>query len=150
MATETFHGVDIELTTLEDAVDEFLGRAMSGHAPEAYRLVNAFTFALASRRPDYLSLLRGPGINLPDGKPLAAVVDRMSSRPCQQVRGPSFFERCLDRGRDQGVRHFFLGASDATLSKLTEAIDDRFPGAKIVGVHSPPFRPFTPAGSREP
>jgi N-acetylglucosaminyldiphosphoundecaprenol N-acetyl-beta-D-mannosaminyltransferase len=141
--TEQFHGVDITLTTLDGAAQEFLQRAKTGTDPETYRLVNAYTFALARQSPDYLALLRGPGVNLPDGKPLAAVVDRLSTEVCSQVRGPSFFERCLDEGRALGVRHFFLGASDSTLAQLRRAVERRFPGVVISGVHSPAFRPLT-------
>ena len=142
MATEAFYGVDIELTTLDAATEEFLRRAKSGQSPQTYRLVNAYTIALASHTPTYLSLLRGPGVNLPDGKPLAAVVDRMSSESCQQVRGPSFFENCLDKGRVLGVRHFFLGASDETLAKLVQQVQTRYPGTEVAGTLSPPFRPL--------
>lgn len=142
MATDSFHGVDIELTTIEEAVNAFLTRAKAGESPEAYRLVNAYTFALASSTPDYFKLLRGPGVNLPDGKPLAAVMARLGSTQCEQIRGPSFFELCLNRGRRHGIRHYFLGASESTLGLLTRRMKERYPGLEVVGIHSPPFRPL--------
>lgn len=149
MATDTFWGIEIQLTTLDDAVDEFLKRVAAGDRPESYRLVNAYTLALASKRLDYQALLHGQGINLPDGKPLAAIMNRLSHGQCEQVRGPSFFEHCIDKGRDLGIRHFLLGASTATLKSLTQALEGRYPGVRIAGTHSPPFQPFTPEDTRK-
>lgn len=142
MVTDTFHGVPIELTSFDAAVDDFLAHAVGVHHPEAFRLVNSYSLALASRSPEYLAVLRGPGINLPDGKPLAAFMRRVSAATAEQVRGPSFFEACLDRGRQAGVSHFFLGTTEATLEQLSTAMLRKYSGLQIAGTHSPPFRPL--------
>lgn len=58
----------------------------------------------------------------------------------ERVCGPELMLRCLDAGRAQGWRHFFLGGKDEVLSDLVTAMQARFPGVDIVGWHSPPFR----------
>ena len=144
-ATGTFSGVSVERTSLQDAVSAFV-RAVAGDAPaQAYRLVNAYTFALAERDPAYQGLLQRSGVNLPDGKPLVVALNLLDrgGEPFGQVRGPSFFQRCLDQGRAQGVRHFFVGGSPELLESLKGAVERRFPGTQIVGMISPPFRPLT-------
>ena len=113
-----------------------------------WRLVNAYSVALASKDDEYAALLRGDGVNLADGKPVAWVLGELSRRAGSEtapghVRGPSFFERVLDEGRDSGVRHYLLGSTPETLEALQAAIADRFPGARVVGAESPPFRPLT-------
>jgi N-acetylglucosaminyldiphosphoundecaprenol N-acetyl-beta-D-mannosaminyltransferase len=110
--------------------------------------VNAYSVALASQDDEYAALLRGDGVNLADGKPVAWVLGELSRRAGSgtapgHVRGPSFFERVLDEGRETGVRHYLLGSTPETLEALQAAIADRFPGARIVGAESPPFRPLT-------
>jgi N-acetylglucosaminyldiphosphoundecaprenol N-acetyl-beta-D-mannosaminyltransferase len=142
-ATVDFHGVDVAATNPHAAADELISRALGAAPPIAYRLVNSYTFALASRDDSYMEVLRSPGINLPDGGPLSTVLDRTSNVECQQVRGPGLFEDCLDRGRERGLRHFFLGGSPEALDQLVSQVQLRFPGCEIAGAWSPPFRALT-------
>lgn len=145
--TGTLNGISVEKTSLDDAVANFV-KDLSSHAPaRAHRLVNSYTFALADGDSAYQSLLAGSGVNLPDGKPLVTALnwfDRSGER-FGQVRGPSFFVKCLDEGRARDVRHFFVGGSPDLLESLKVAVGRRFPGAQIVGMVSPPFRPLTDA-----
>jgi N-acetylglucosaminyldiphosphoundecaprenol N-acetyl-beta-D-mannosaminyltransferase len=144
-APGTFNGVSIERTSLDEAAAVFV-RAVAGQAPaRTHRLVNAYTFALADSDPAYQDLLERSGVNLPDGKPLVVALNLLDrgGEPFGQVRGPSFFLKCLDQGRGQRVRHFFLGGSPELLESLKGALDRRLPGTQIVGMISPPFRTLT-------
>ena len=144
LGTVEFHGVPVRATTPDDATDELITRALGGAEPTAYRLVNSYSFALASRDTDYMEVLQGPGVNLPDGGPLATVLDWSNGDvDCQQVRGPGLFEDCLDAGRACGVKHFFLGSTPETLAKLVDQARAKFPGVEIAGSWSPPFRALT-------
>jgi N-acetylglucosaminyldiphosphoundecaprenol N-acetyl-beta-D-mannosaminyltransferase len=141
----TLNGISVERTSLDDAVVAFVQNVASGAPAQAHRLVNSYTFALADTEPAYKSLLVQSGVNLPDGKPLVTALNRLDRRgqPFGQVRGPSFFVKCLDEGRAQGVRHLFLGGSSELLESLKVAVDRRLPGTQIVGMISPPFRALT-------
>src|SRR5450756_67309 len=143
--TGTLNGIPVERTSLDLAVAAFVRGVASGVPAQAHRLVNSYTFALADTDPAYQALLAQSGVNLPDGKPLIAALNRLchGGQPFGQVRGPPFIVRCVDEGRTQGVRHFFLGGSPELLESLKRAVDRRFPGAQIVGMFSPPFRPLT-------
>lgn len=139
------NGIPVERTTLEAAVSAFLEGVTSRAPAKAHRLVNAYTFALADTDPAYKSLLATSGVNLPDGKPLIDALNLLdrTGRRFGHVRGPSFFVRCLDEGREREVRHFLLGGSPELLRSLKDAVHRSFPGAHIVGMSSPPFRPLT-------
>jgi len=79
-----------------------------------------------------------------DGLPLvwyAQAVHRAKIK--ERVCGPELMLRCLDQGRTQGWKHFFLGGQEAVLTDLVSAMQSRFPGVAIVGWHSPPFRSLT-------
>jgi len=143
--TGTLNGVSVERTSLDDAVSVFVRGVAGDASAQAHRLVNAYTFAVADSSPAYQSLLERSGVNLPDGKPLVVALNLLDGhgQPFGQVRGPSFFAKCLDQGRAQGIRHFFLGGSPELLESLKGAVDRRFPGTQIVGMISPPFRPLT-------
>jgi N-acetylglucosaminyldiphosphoundecaprenol N-acetyl-beta-D-mannosaminyltransferase len=140
----TLNGISVERTSLDEAVSVFVQTAVAG-VVQTHRLVNSYTFALADTDPTYQALLARSGVNLPDGKPLVAALNCLDrgGHPFGQVRGPSFFVKCLDEGRAQGVRHFFLGGSPELLESLQRAVGQRFPGIQIVGMISPPFRPLT-------
>jgi N-acetylglucosaminyldiphosphoundecaprenol N-acetyl-beta-D-mannosaminyltransferase len=143
----TLNGIAVVRTSLDDAVADFVQGLTSGAPAQAHRLVNSYTFALADTEPAYWDLLEHSGVNLPDGRPLVAALNRLdqSGEPFEQVRGPSFFVKCLDDGRAQGVRHLFLGGSEELLESLSAEVGRRFPGTQIVGLISPPFRPLTDA-----
>jgi len=141
----TLNGISVERTSLDVAVSAFIQAVSDGAPAQAYRLVNSYTFALADTDPAYRALLKQSGVNLPDGKPLVMALNRLDPgrQAFGQVRGPSFFAKCLDEGRAHDVRHLFLGGSVELLASLKDVVDRRYPGTQIVGMISPPFRPPT-------
>ena len=53
-------------------------------------------------------------------------------------------EQMFIRGREgNGLSHFFYGSSQETLDVLREILQKKYPGLKIAGMYSPPFRPLT-------
>lgn len=107
-------------------------------------LVNAYTISLAARDKAYAEALSGSAVNLPDGKPLAVLSRwRRHTRPLHQVRGPQLFLDVFDVGREYDIRHFLLGSTPETLRQLETTLSMRYPGCRIVGSESPPFRSLT-------
>ena len=142
-----FTGLDFPHLDLGSAVRRLL--APPGlTTPVPWRLVNTYSISLLGVERGYATVLRGPGVNLADGRPVVWVLDWLGrrdgalTRPAH-VRGPAFFARVLDEGRARGIRHYLLGGSPETLAALQAAVGERFPGARIVGTQSPPFRPLT-------
>ena len=143
MTFAAFLDVPIAATTAESAVDLVLDAA-DGPAT-TFRLVNAGTLDAASKNPPYWGVLCGEGVNLADGRPLASVLAHTTARDSiEQVRGPWLFETCLDRGRERGLSHYFVGTTEDTLASLVKQVEDRFPGAKVAGTYAPPFSDRTP------
>lgn len=109
------------------------------------RFVNAYSIACAQRDTEYLSVLRGRGLNYADGLPVAWYMHRELrevSAKRLQVRGPGAFKTVLSDGRATGLRHYFLGSTENTLDKLISRSKDLFPGIEIAGSWSPPFAPL--------
>lgn len=138
--TQGVAGVPFAVTSLTEAVDWLLDQGTKG-AGVAVRLANAYCVALSSKDANYRQVLLGDGVNFPDGTPIvwAARLQRARGVRPQRVRGPSFFVEALDRSQGTGLSHFFLGATDATLSALEMEIGARFPETRLAGFHSPPF-----------
>ncbi len=146
LRTGDFAGIPVTRTTLNAAADEVLSTAVTRARPTAYRLVNSYTFALADQMRPYHRLLREQGVNLPDGRPLVQSLNTLvpGAGNFEQVRGPSLFVECLDRGRARRVRHFFLGGTTELLETLVIEAQQVFPGISVCGTFSPPFRDLTP------
>lgn len=133
--------VSADLDTAADVVSD---HAKRGEAGMHVHLLNAYSVTLAERHADYLEAVSGTAINLPDGKPIGWVSRlRRDATPLQQIRGVRFFLRTFERGLEKEVRHFLLGSTPETLRLLETNLRSRYPEAKIVGTHSPPFRPLS-------
>ncbi len=130
------------VTSFDDAVDTVVSAARS-HTGIPIRLSNAYCVSLATREPDYAAVLGGDGVTYPDGAPVAWCLRRLGNPHAERVRGPSLFTAVLDRGREAGLGHFFLGATDHTLDALAAEASRRFPGVRIADRHAPPFGPLT-------
>lgn len=132
-------GVPFAATTFEGAVEFLLDSAIPNRLPINVRLANAYNVALADDDPSYSSILNDQGINLPDGSPIVWFLRRGGHATASRVRGPSFFEEVLMRSAGTNVRHFLLGASDKTLTQLTQTVLLKYPTIKIAGSYSPPY-----------
>lgn len=141
-------GLPFEVTDMDTAVDDVIAVA-SAHVESSLtvRLSNAYCVALASKDADYRRLFDGPGLTFPDGAPVAWAMRSRARDPekAGRVRGPSFFVEVLDRGRTAGLRHFMLGATDETLTKLSAEASTRYPGLHIVDSYAPAFGPVEEA-----
>jgi N-acetylglucosaminyldiphosphoundecaprenol N-acetyl-beta-D-mannosaminyltransferase len=137
-------GLPFEVTDMDTAVRDVIAVASeSSRQSLVVRLSNAYCVALATQDEAYRQLFDGPGLTLPDGAPVAWAMRNRARNPQRagRVRGPSFFVEVLDQGRVSGLRHFMLGATDETLTKLVDEATNRYPGVNIVDAYAPPFGP---------
>jgi N-acetylglucosaminyldiphosphoundecaprenol N-acetyl-beta-D-mannosaminyltransferase len=139
-------GIDFADTEASAALAWLLEACSSSQAPRpSVRLANAWSAVLAADSPEYLAVLNGEGVTFPDGASITATMRALRRGEYQhgrRVRGPSLFADCMDAGRERGLRHFLLGTTDATLEALSAELEARFPGVRISGTYSPPFRPL--------
>lgn len=136
-------GVPFAITNLAEATAWFLDEALSGRAGVSVRLANAHGVSVAAVDPDYRAVLRDAGVNLPDGLSVTRAMALLGARNARQVRGPSFFERALLHHGERPVRHFFVGATDATLERLVARFRREAPTLHVAGTYSPPFAPLS-------
>ncbi|TFC32019.1 glycosyltransferase [Cryobacterium sp. TMT2-18-3] len=137
--------IEFEASTPQSACEHIVTISQQGRGAHVH-LANAYTVALADRSADYRGVLAAPAINYPDGKPIGWVSELRGHSPrLNQVRGPQLFLDVFDQGRAHGLRHFLLGSTPEVLSALELELARRFPGVKIVGVESPPFRKLSAA-----
>lgn len=135
--------IDFSVAGPDDAAQMLIDAALHAEAGVHVHLANAYTIALADANPELRSTLNAAAFVFPDGRPLAVASRYIGHHRLTQVRGPALFERTIDVGRSVDLRHFLLGSSPGVLAQLEQQLLSRYPGATIVGTHSPPFRALT-------
>jgi N-acetylglucosaminyldiphosphoundecaprenol N-acetyl-beta-D-mannosaminyltransferase len=106
---------------------------------------NAHMIAEAAREPAVRRAMRAAAWVFPDGRPVAALVRRRGGARRCQVPGPEAGEGVLAAAAQGGTPVYLFGGSPAVLEQLTTSLPQRFPGLRLAGAHSPPFRAWTPA-----
>ena len=98
----------------------------------------------AQRDPDLLRIHNDSGLTTPDGMPIVWAARLAGASNVQRVYGPDLMLAVCERAARRGWGCFLYGATDDVLDRLGSNLTDRFPGLRIVGAHSPPFRATTP------
>lgn len=139
--------VDFSVLPLDAAIAliSALGRQRPEHG-HAVHFANAYNIALAEKDPQYRQLLQEGDLVFTDGTPVVWAGRRLhpaQASTWQRVYGPDVMTGVLQASTADGPRHYLLGGSDETLTKLQEQITHRWPAAQVVGAESPPFRAAT-------
>lgn len=83
---------------------------------------------------------------VPDGQPLVWAMKALGYPQASRVYGPELMARYCERSVATGARMFLYGGrNQGALVQLALELRRRFPGLKIVGGYSPPYRSPTPA-----
>ena len=81
------------------------------------------------------------GLVVPDGQPLVWAMRMLGHREASRVYGPELMARYCERAARTGLRMFLYGGrNQGALVQLALNLRRRYPGIKIVGGYSPPFR----------
>ncbi len=89
------------------------------------------------------------GLVTPDGMPLVWLSRFYGFKHVERVYGPDLMLAVCKRSVSKGWKHFFYGGANGVPELLSETLQKRFPGLKVVGSYSPPFRPLTPEEDKE-
>jgi N-acetylglucosaminyldiphosphoundecaprenol N-acetyl-beta-D-mannosaminyltransferase len=108
--------------------------------PSYITVNNVHTIVLAVRNKKYREALNNSILSLPDGKPLSIVAKLKGVKNISRIFGPTFMEKAIDWGREDGLKHFFFGSSKDTLDRLLNNINIKYPRALVVGSYSPPYK----------
>jgi N-acetylglucosaminyldiphosphoundecaprenol N-acetyl-beta-D-mannosaminyltransferase len=93
---------------------------------------------------DLLRIHNESGLTTPDGMPMVWAARLAGASNTKRVYGPDLMLAVCERAAQRGWGCFLYGATDEVLDQLRSNLCARYPGLKIAGTHSPPFRPLTP------
>jgi len=94
-------------------------------------------YANRNENENYLKIMNNSYMNLPDGTPLVWCGRLWGLNKIQCTSGPKLFQVLLKK-TDNGIKHYLLGDTDETLSKIVKKYTTQYK-SNIVGAFSPPF-----------
>jgi N-acetylglucosaminyldiphosphoundecaprenol N-acetyl-beta-D-mannosaminyltransferase len=135
-------GIPLALTDYErtmDWIDEMVSARRRGYVSAA-----AVHLVMVSQEdPETRDAVLRCSLAVPDGQPLVWAM-RALGHDASRVYGPELMARYCERSAQTGTRMYLYGGrNQGALVQLALNLRQRYPGVKIVGGFSPPFRALT-------
>ena len=115
----------------------------------AYMTAAAVNLVMSAREDsETRAAVLGATLAVPDGQPLVWALHALGHRAATRVYGPDLMAAFCARaaaGRAALPAYLYGGRSAQALTSLERRLRDRFPGLRIAGGQSPPFRALTAA-----
>lgn len=97
----------------------------------------------AKENPELAEMYNNATMTAIDGMPIVKIGLKQGFN-CERCAAPDIMGLVFAESVKQGKTHYFYGGKDdEVLKKLRENLERDYPGIKIVGMYSPPFRPLT-------
>jgi N-acetylglucosaminyldiphosphoundecaprenol N-acetyl-beta-D-mannosaminyltransferase len=96
----------------------------------------------AEDNPALREVLNTAFLNVPDGMPMSWVGWAQGHRTMDRVYGPELMLEVCRRSVERGYAHFFFGGQPGVADALRDRLCERFPGLRVTGTYTPPFRPL--------
>ena len=126
--------------------DEAIGRIQRWADARESRYVcisNVHSVVTAGQDAAFGQVLREADMATPDGAPVAWMLRKLGHGGQQRINGPDLmFKYCQGAARREESIYLYGGAPE-TLEVLQRVLLERFPGLRIAGAYSPPFRALT-------
>jgi N-acetylglucosaminyldiphosphoundecaprenol N-acetyl-beta-D-mannosaminyltransferase len=137
-------GLPLAPLTLEATLDRVDALVAAGR-PSYLVTANLYYAMLTDRHPDLDALNRGAALVLADGMPLVWASRYKPGGPLpERVAGSDLIFRLCERAAARGYGVFLLGAAPETAARAARALEERYPGLRVVGVESPYLDRLTP------
>jgi len=106
-------------------------------------VANVHMFVEAYLDRDFGKVVNNADIITPDGKPLTWGMRILKGVRQERVAGSDILPQLLQECERQQLSVFFYGGSKALLDETSRFLGSRYPGLKVAGLYSPPFRALT-------
>jgi N-acetylglucosaminyldiphosphoundecaprenol N-acetyl-beta-D-mannosaminyltransferase len=97
----------------------------------------------SQRDPSLKEIHNRSGLTTPDGMPMVWSAHWAGAKHVSRVYGPDLMLSVCQRAVQGGWSSFFYGGKEGVPDLLADRLQDRFPGLRVAGTFSPPFRPLT-------
>jgi N-acetylglucosaminyldiphosphoundecaprenol N-acetyl-beta-D-mannosaminyltransferase len=140
-------GVGVSAVNMGEAVRIAVDAARAGR--RGYVCVTGVHGIMESQKDDELRRIHNRSLlTVPDGMPTVWVGRAQGHRAMGRVYGPDFMRAVCRSSGEHGLTHFLYGGQPGVADALSERLQADFPGLRIVGADTPPFRPLDAAEER--
>lgn len=146
--TSNILGVNIAVTDMDKTISD-IRTNLNKWRGKYICVSNVHTTIMAHDDEKYRRVQNEAVLSLPDGGPLSSYSRSEGKKDAKRVTGPDLMREMLIKSGENGWSHFFYGSTQKTLDMLKEKIENVYPGAKIAGMISPPYRELTPEEDAE-
>lgn len=136
-------GVGLSAINLASAVG-FIERALDRKAKGYICVTGVHGVSEAQGDPAFRAILNRAFLNTPDGMPMVWMGKLQGFPDMARVYGPDLMLLVCELSVRRGFTHFFYGGGPGVAEELQRRLQERFPGLKVAGTYTPPFRPLTP------
>ncbi|WP_345070860.1 WecB/TagA/CpsF family glycosyltransferase [Hymenobacter fastidiosus] len=105
---------------------------------------NVHMLVEAQQHQDFRRILSQAHVVTPDGSPVAAAIRFFHRVPQERIAGMDLLPALLTAAAERGHSVYFYGTTETVLTALLAQVRQQLPTLRVVGAHSPPFRPLTP------
>ena len=137
-------GSSVSIIQMADIV-EIMDRWIAAGSDRCRRIVVTGFHGLweAHKDPEFKAILNSADLWVPDGIAPVWVARRRGFPDAQRTPGAEVMTAFFDLADRKGYSSFFYGDTEETLQRLRARLQSRYPGHRIAGTFSPPFRPLT-------
>jgi N-acetylglucosaminyldiphosphoundecaprenol N-acetyl-beta-D-mannosaminyltransferase len=136
-------GIPLALTDYERTMD-WMDATIASRGRGYVCVAAVHTVMVCREDPELREAVLNSDLTVPDGQPLVWAMNALGHDLSSRVYGPELMERYCERSALTGARIFLYGGrNQGALVQLALNLRRRFPGVKIVGGYSPPYRDLT-------
>lgn len=108
-----------------------------------------YSIMMSQQDVKFREALSGAGIVTADGKAVVWACKFLGGKDVQQVRGADLTRQTCRMAAERGYSVFFYGGTEGIPEKLAAVLAQAYPGLRIVGCYSPPFRSLSQSESEQ-
>ena len=132
-------GVQVSAINMEQALGE-ISNWVENRSPHYVCVTPAHGIMDCQREPELKQIFNQSGMTTPDGMSIVWLLKLLGHSHVSRVYGPDLMLAVCRYGLQSGWRHFFYGGMPGVAEALRDNLIGQFPGLKVVGYYSPPFR----------
>ncbi len=135
-------GVSINAMTMSQAIAQI--KSWIDHQAQEYVCVCPVHTIMECQRSEVMrQVVNEAGMATPDGMPLVWLGRLKSNNEVSRVYGPDLMLTLCEESVQYGYKHYFYGGAEGVPELLVAKLQEKFPGLKVAGSYSPPFRKLT-------
>ncbi|WP_457670480.1 WecB/TagA/CpsF family glycosyltransferase [Thiolapillus sp.] len=128
----------IETAQAVDYIEEWIAHPLEN--PARMVVTGFHGLHCAMEDPGFKAILDQAELFVPDGIAPVWIAKRLGKKASGRVTGADLMRGFFERADSKGYSSFFFGDTDETLEKLKQTLESNYPGHRIAGQCSPPFR----------